>query len=480
MNAPPESHEPISARTWAGLVAAAAGMFLTALDITVNVALSDITENLGTDLETVQWIIILYVGSTTGMGLGLGGAGDVYGIKRMFVIGLLAYTLAVFLIGIAPGLPLVMGLRVTQAVGNGLILVSAPAIVTQLFPAHYRGRALGIMAGLGTLGMIAGSLGGGALVDAFGWRSIFLARVPLCLVVVAYTLIALQETPRPAVRPSLDLRGALTLFVGMASLILFLTIGGRNGWTLPHVAALGLAAVIALWVFVIVEKRAARPILDLSLLRHRVLAPALVVSFLVFVSTFVNWFILPFYMSDVLNASAQTWGLVIMLMTLTNAAFAPVGGWLSDRIHPSYTITTAVGVSALTMALFTTLDVDSSVSDVAILMVATGVGMGLFGAASSNLIMGTFPLDRLGMGGAIMSLSRSLGTVSSVAIMGAVFSARQTARVGTGDESREFVLAFQDLYLLSALLAAAAMVVSFSYWPQALRAFRLLGRTVDR
>ncbi len=134
----------------------------------------------------------------------------------------------------------------------------------------------------------------------------------------------------------------------------------------------------------------------------------------------------------------------------------------------------------MTMALFTTLGVDSSVSDVAILMVAAGVGMGLFQAANANLIMGTFPPDRLGMGGAVMSLSRSLGTGSSVAIMGAVFSARQTARVGTGDESREFVLAFQDLYLLSALLAAAAMVVYLSYWPQALQAFRLLGRTVDR
>jgi len=180
----------------------------------------------------------------------------------------------------------------------------------------------------------------------------------------------------------------------MASLILFLTIGGRSGWTLPHVVALGLSAVVILWVFVLVERKAARPILELSLLKDRVLAPTLIVSYLVFISTFINWFILPFYMSDVLNTNAQTWGLVIMLMTVTNAIFAPVGGWLSDRMPPAYTITTAVGISALTMALFTTLGVDSSVSDVAILMVATGVGMGLFQAANANLIMGTFPPDR--------------------------------------------------------------------------------------
>lgn len=462
MNAPSESHEPITPRMWAGLVAAAAGMFLTALDITVNVALPDITRDLGTDLETVQWIIILYVGSTTGMGLGLGGAGDVYGLKRVYVAGLLAYTLAVLLIGVAPGLTLVLSLRVFQAVGNGLILVSVPAIITLLFPAHYRGRALGIMAGLGTLGMIAGSLGGGVLVDAFGWRSIFLARVPLCLVAVLYTLAALRGRQGASARRSLDVRGALTLFAGIASAILFMTIGGRNGWTLPHVIALGSGSVVCLTAFVLMERRTVHPILELSLLRHRVLAPALLAAYLVFVSTFVNWFILPFYMSDVLGASARTWGMVIMLMTVTNAVFAPVGGWLSDRTHPSYTITTAVAISTLTMALFTTLDGDSSVSDVALLMVATGVGMGLFQASSSNLIMGTFPQDRLGMGGAVMSLSRSLGTVSSVAIMGAVFSARQVARAGAGDETQAFVFAFQDLYLVSAVLALAALVVSLA------------------
>jgi MFS family permease len=138
-------------------------------------------------------------------------------------------------------------------------------------------------------------------------------------------------------------------------------------------------------------------------------------------------------------------------------------------MHPSYTITVAIGISTLTMAFFTTLDVNSGVSDVAILMMATGIGMGLFQAANANLIMGTFPTDRLGMGGAIMSLSRSLGTVSSVAIMGAIFSARQSARGGTGDEAQEFVLAFRDLYILSALLAITAMVISFSYWPRVLR-----------
>ena len=171
-------------------------MFLTALDITVNVALPDITDSFGTDAVTIQWIIIFYVGSSTGMQLGLGGAADAFGLKRMFLVGLVSYTAAVLAIGLSDDLALVFGLRVFQSVGNALLIALGPAIVTSLFPAEFRGRALGIMAALGTLGMISGSLGGGALVDALGWRTIFLARVPLCLLAIGFSALFLRVPGR--------------------------------------------------------------------------------------------------------------------------------------------------------------------------------------------------------------------------------------------------------------------------------------------
>lgn len=464
---------PTTIRIWAGLIAAAAGMFLSVLDITVNVALPDITNSLNTDLETIQWIIILYVGSMTALSMGLGSLGDAYGLKRVYIIGLLIYSLAMFLISIAPNLSLVLGFRVVQAVGNGLILVTTPAIVTQLFPDQHRGRALGVMMGLGTLGMIVGSVGGGVLVDTFGWRAIFLTRIPIGLAVVLYTLIALNNSPKPRSRPPLDVLGGLMLCIGLATLILFLTIGGRTVWHLPHVIALGLTAIVSLVIFIRVENSVSHPVLDMLLLKNRVLVPAILVSYLMFLSTFVNWFILPFYVTDVLNASARAWGIVLMLLTVTNAVCAPVGGWLSDKKNPAYTITAGVTISAIAIALFTTLNIDSSIFDVAMLMMLTGVGLGLFQAASSNLIMGNLPGNRLGMGGAIISLSRSLGTVSSVSIMGAIFSARLSAHSGVVSNSREFVSALQDLYVLCALIATIAIVISISYWPVAIGKFSL-------
>ena len=324
-------------------------MFLAALDITVNVALPDITASFGTDAVTIQWIIIFYVGASTALQLGLGGAADVFGLKRMFVIGLVVYTVAVVAIGLAQSLALVFGLRVLQAFGNGLLMALAPAIVTRLFPPDFRGRALGIMAALGTFGMMTGSLGGGLLVDELGWRAIFLGRLPICLAAIAFSVAFLRLPPdapdaadegaftngRP--RSNFDVWGAATLFVAVSALILALALGGRAGWTQPYVPALFAVAVAAFVAFVAIERRAARPALDLSIFRNRALVAALAVSILAMVSTFVNWFILPFMVVDAMGASASVWGALLLAHDRRQHAGGAVGrlafGPMESGVH---------------------------------------------------------------------------------------------------------------------------------------------------
>ena len=446
-------------------------MFLAALDITVNVALPDITSSFQTDLLTIQWIIIFYVGSSTAMQLGLGGAADAFGLKRMFVLGLILYMVAVIAIGLAQSLGLVFGLRVFQAVGNGILMSLAPAIVTRLFPADFRGRALGIMAALGTLGMMTGSLGGGVLVDDYGWRAIFLARAPICVAAIVFSVLLLrlpeESTGRPRSRMirDFDVGGAATLFAGVGALILMLSLGGRSGWTESYIPALGILAVAGFGAFVVLERRAKFPVLQLSLLKNRVLAPALVVSMLAMVATFVNWFILPFFVIDSLGASASVWGTLLMVMTVANTVSSPIGGWLSDRANPVFTITGGLVVSTIAMAFLAALDEGSGVVQVAIGLIGVGIGTGSFQSANANLIMGTMPPDRLGMGGGIMGLSRGLGTVFSVAIMGAVFAARESARGLSAPDNQAFILAFQDTYRISVALALIAVIVSLAIWP---------------
>ena len=443
-------------------------MLLCSLDLAVNVALPDITADLGTDLRTVQWIIVLYVGGSTSLQLGLGGAADVYGLRRFYIIGLAAYALAVLLIGLAPTLPFVLGLRVMQAIGNGLIAASAPALITSIFPSDERGKALGLMAAISTLGMIAATLGGGVLVDTFGWRSIFLARVPLTLITILLALAILSEYKTEG-RQRFDLRGAALAFVGLACLVLFLTLGGRSGWLSPTVVLLGVGATATLALLLRLEKRVPRPVLDPKMLTHPLLAPVIMASFLMFMATFVNLFILPFYVSDVLKVDAKALGFLLMLTPVIAGSVAPVGGWLSDRMPPAYLTTTALVISAASMLWFSTLTAESGVGDVALRMAVGGIGMGVFQAANATLIMGAVPRDRLGTGGALIAMSMSMGIVTSVALMGGVFDGRLTLHeAGNSDASQAFVLAFRDTYLVAAALGALAIAVSITYWPRVL------------
>ena len=454
---------------WLGLIAASLGMFLASLDLAVNVALPDITSNLGTDLRTVQWIIVLYVGGSVSLQLALGSAADAYGLRRFYIIGLAAYTLAVLLIGLAPNLSAVLGLRVMQAVGNALMVASAPALITAIFPPEQRGRALGLMSAISTLGMISATLGGGILVETFGWRSIFLARVPLTLLTIALALVILSER-RPDERPQFDLRGGLLAMLGLACLVLFLTLGGRIGWLAPLTLTLGIGAAATLAILLRLERGVQNPVLDPQILTNPLLLPVITAAFLMFMSTFVNLFILPFYVSDVLGVDARALGFLLMLTPVIAGSVAPVGGWLADRTPPAYLTTTALTISAAAMFWFSTLTAQSGVSDVALRMAVGGIGMGIFQAANATLIMGAMPRNRLGTGGALISLSMSMGIVTSVALMGGVFASRlATHEAATPDASQAFVTAFRDTYIVAAALGALAIAVSLTYWPWILR-----------
>ena len=454
---------------WVALAAAASGVFLTSLDITVNVALPEIADSFGAEASAVQWIIILYVGASAAMQLALGAAADAAGLKRMYVFGLAAYTAAVVAIGLSNDLGVVFGLRTLQAVGNGLLMALSPALVTRAFPAEFRGRALGATAALGTMGMVAGSLGGGALVDAFGWRSIFLARAPICAAAIFFSVAFLRApSDSGARRFAPDMRGAAAQFVGVGSLILALSLGGRIGWTDWRVAALGSASAAGLWAFFAVERRSERPFLrlpDTGGVLPIALPIALAVTALAYLGMFVNWFILPFFVVDGMGASASAWGALLLLMTLATALAAPLGGWLSDRWRPARSMSGALAIGCAALLWMSGLEPRSAIWEVAVGLLASGAATGLFQSASANLIMGTMPHDRLGAGGGAMGLARGLGTALSVAVMGAAFAALESARAAQPSAGEAaFASAFQDTYRIAALICAAALAASFALW----------------
>ena len=227
--------------TWGGRMtglAAGLGMFLTSLDIAVNVALPLITREFGTDYQTVQWIIIVFIATRAGLVLGAGSFADRFGLRQVYLLGAAAYLAAMICIALSPNFGIAVGFRVLQALGTGCLFAASPAIAARLFPMSRRGLSMGLTTGSQALGMLAGTLGAGLLVGWFGWQAVFLGRVPFALLALLLGVICLKRSESSASRQSFDATGALTLFGVMLCLMIGLRLGRSIGWTSPVVMAL--------------------------------------------------------------------------------------------------------------------------------------------------------------------------------------------------------------------------------------------------
>ena len=279
---------------WIQLVVVSSGMFLVALDVTVNVSLPAISNYFTAEPRIVYLMITFYLGTTIGLQLGMGGAGDTFGLRRIFLVGLVAYTVAMVAISFSPTINSVIGFRVVQAFGNASLAAIAPALVTSMFPREIRGRALGIMTGIGTLGMILGTVSAGALLEIVSWRWIFLFRIPFCIAAIAGTLFFLRGVGDKVEEGRVfDWIGASLVFAAMTVVVLFLNIGALIGWVRIEPVLILLVGAFIWVIFIRRQKVFKPPLIDLKVLNNKVVTGALVANLCMFMSTFVNVFILP-------------------------------------------------------------------------------------------------------------------------------------------------------------------------------------------
>lgn len=462
-SAPQAGGLPPAVRRWLVVVTAGLGMYLMALDISVNVALPTITDHFDTDIQTIQWIIVSFVATRAGLAVSAGSFGDLFGLKRVYLTGALLYGAAVVLIAFSPGLGLVFGFRVLQGVGAGSLYAVSPAIAGQAFDVDRRGLAMGVTIASWALGSISGTVGMGFLVDVFGWQAVFLARAPFCVLALLLGWAVLRDAERGGQRPSFDLAGAVTLVGSMVSIVLALHLGGRMGWDSPLPIVFLAAFPLFLAGFLYAERKATWPVLDLALLRLLPFLSACSSMFLVQMGAFVIWFVFPFYVADGLGHGPLALGVVMAVMAASMSLFAPAAGWLSDRVHPRY----VGGIGALMVAggllWMGQLDQGSSLLEVGVRIGVVGLGFGGFQAAAYSLLVKSLPAGRMGTGSGSISLSQAMGSVIAVALGGFLFALRSdhhTAALAAGQAAGAaldvdvLVLAFQDTFRAAAVTAA--------------------------
>jgi EmrB/QacA subfamily drug resistance transporter len=475
MSASPEQPQLITSdgtSNWSKMpmaVAATLGMFLAALDTSVNVALPAMTDDLGVDLQSIQWVIVAFIATQAAFVMGAGSFGDRFGLRPIYIFGATTYLASMFFIAFSPNLETLVGFRVLQGVGTGSLFAVSPALAARVFPASRRGLSMGFTVGSQALGMLAGTIGAGFLVGWIGWEWIFLGRTPFAVIAIVLGVYFLEGKRKESsdgenAGPAFDVTGAALLVGGLLSLIIGLRLGRSAGWDSPVVLGLLVLAPIFITTFWRVERKAPWPVLPGYLLRIRGFTTSSVSMFLANLGVFVIWFIFPFYVADSVGGGALMLGLMLATLAFFNTIFSGIGGWLCDRFNYLPVGVAGLLLMASGLLAMSLLNTDSDSWEVALRIGIVGTGLGLFQAAAYSLMLGSVPSERFGTASAALSLSQSCGRVLSVAVIGGIFGWRADHHllelgVGADADGLAFIKAFKDVFVIGSSIGLLGAVV---------------------
>jgi EmrB/QacA subfamily drug resistance transporter len=391
----------------------------------VNVALPTISRDFQAPLGLTEWVVSGYVFMLGVFPVITGRLGDIFGRRRVYLVGLGLFAGGAAASGLAISIEMLVASRVVQGAGAAVMMPGTLSIITQAFPLERRGLAIGIWGGVSGLGLIAGPSLGGLLVTLSGtWRAVFLIHPLLALAAVALALAFVRESRDESVPRSVDWRGVLTLAGGLFLLMLTINRGHASGWLSPPVLASAAGGLALLAAFVAIERRVRWPLIRLSLLRNSTLIAACVAAFFFSATVFGAMPYMSLFMQNFWGFSAFEGGLAFVPSTILVALLMPVSGVvgqrLGDRLRLMLMI--AAGCVVLSAFLLTRLTPDSGYVDGMLpAFLVRGLGIGLFMAASSFAVVSSVSPAVSGLAAGLLTMSRQVGTAIGVALLGGIY-----------------------------------------------------------
>ena len=403
------------------LTCVSAPSFMLQLDANiVAVSLPSIGESLGANFAGIEWVITAYTLSFASLLLPAGALADRFGRKRTLITGLVLFTLASFFCGAAPNLTVLILARAFQGIGAALQLSSALATLSSAFKGDTRARAFAFWGSVVGIGITLGPIVGGLITQTFGWQWAFYINLPIGAVTVALIVAVIDESKDPgAVR--VDVPGVLTFSAFLFLTTLGLISGNHDGWTSSHILLEGFAAVVFLVLFVVVEKRQARPMVDFSFFRRPTYLGANIAQFSFAAGLLTMLTFMPIYFQHALGLSPRAAGLLMLPMALP-LFIVPriVTAQLSHRLTGRTLLTAGLALVSLGLAFMALVAGDLDVRFMLAGMLATGLGAGLLNGETTKVGMTVIPAERAGMASGISGTMRFTGIVIGFAALGVV------------------------------------------------------------
>lgn len=408
---------------------ATAAFGATVMATGVNVVLPTLVDELGAPFATIQWVVLGYLLATIALVPVLGRLGDLWGKSRLFLAGHAFYGLGSLLCALAPDAATLVAFRAVQGIGSAALTALGLAILTDVYPAHERGRALGLNGAVISTGIVLGPSLGGLVADLASWRWVFAGGVMVSAVGAALALRVLPRYPRGRAE-RFDVAGAGLLFAALASLSLALTLGQVVGFGAPAILAAFAAAAALAVAFVAVERRAASPVVDPRAFRDPALSVGLLSGLTTFVSISGAIFLMPFYLGGVLGYSPSRIGLLMAVVPVVLVIVSPLAGAASDRFGPRPV--TVVGMAFLMAGYLAIGTLGSATTPLGYVVrfLPIGLGMGIFQTPNNAAVMGAARRGTSGVTGGLLTLTRFLGQVVGTVVLGSLWAARTVVRAG--------------------------------------------------
>ena len=416
----------------------AVGQFTTVIGNSgIAVALPRIADELELNLAVASWVMVAMALTISAVLLSMGRLSDIAGRKRVYVAGMLVMAGGVAVSATSANLPMLLAGRVIEGFGAAMVMTVAVAIITSVFPARERGKALGMNMFVIGLGAVSGPVVGGALVDVFSWRAVFVATGVVSLAGSVLALVVLDERRvRAGAREAagrLDWPGIFTSTAGLAILILALTNGNRLGWDSPYIIGSFVGFAVLLAWFLRWEARAASPMIDLSIFRVSQFSWAVSGRFLGFLMNGPTNFLMPFYLQEVTGRSASQAGLIMTPLPITMAIVGVLAGRWSDRFGFRNFMLAGLGLQLGTIATFSIFDQSTPLTLILPTMFIHGFGSGLWMAPNMSAAVGAVSRSFYGVAAAFLNLVRNTANVTALAVAAAIVAGVMISR-GVGSD----------------------------------------------
>lgn len=417
-------------RKWWVVVATGLAIVLITIDFNgVTVALPTIGRDLDTSTTGLQWTINAYLLAFAAPSVAFGRLGDIFGRRRILLIGVVVFVVASALCGLAQTDWWLISARVVQGAGAAAFFAASLPIVSGAFPPEERNKGIAIWAAISGVGLAAGPIVGGVLTETLSWRWFFYFNIPIAALTIFLTLAAVRESRDETVGRNVDLVGLFTVTAGLAVLVFAIQQSDTLGWGAPTVLVSLAVAAVLLTLFVVVEPRLRDPLIELDLFGNRSFFGGTAVAFLSNYGFGALMFFLTLYFQNILGYSPLNTGLIFLAFTVNFALFNYLAGQLGSFFGARLPMVVGMALMVLAALLLALVTPTSGLAIVIVALVVAGVGLGVNNTLANTAGMGAIPEAKAGAASGILGMGRLMGAVFGVAATGALFKALENARL---------------------------------------------------